>query len=306
MEIRHLRYFQAVAREGGFLSASNFMRVAQSALSRQIKDLEVELGVELLKRTTRGVELTREGKHFLKEVDSILLKVESAVINTRLLKSGAHALFRLGVFGSIQQSPAYDFVVSLKKERPDLLIEVFQGSFGEKHVALHAGLIDVAFFQKPYATELDHSLFHERDEVLDEVYVAVAPGDALAESASDTLEISQIKGRRLIIENLINRDAHRVILNELHTRYGFEIENRIEVPNVAIGYSLLEADRSILVLSRSMARWTTNGVRTFRLRDVDLVYRFGVVVSKREQSAFSLDRDSLIDHALEETKLGKA
>ena len=67
MELRHLRYFVAVAETLNFTRAAMRLRVAQPALSRQVSDLEEELGVDLLKRTSHGVLLTAEGKMFLEE-----------------------------------------------------------------------------------------------------------------------------------------------------------------------------------------------------------------------------------------------
>ena len=67
MELRHLRYFLAVGEASNFTTAAARLRVAQPALSRQIQDLEDEIGVDLLKRSPRGVTLTAEGKLFLEE-----------------------------------------------------------------------------------------------------------------------------------------------------------------------------------------------------------------------------------------------
>ena len=72
MELRHLRYFVAVAEALNFTKASARLRVAQPALSRQMTDLEDEIGVDLMKRSPRGVTLTAEGKLFLEEVRELL------------------------------------------------------------------------------------------------------------------------------------------------------------------------------------------------------------------------------------------
>jgi DNA-binding transcriptional LysR family regulator len=91
MELRHLKYFKAVADALNFTKAAARLHVAQPALSRQIADLEYELGVDLLKRTSRGVALTAEGKLFLAEAGEILNRAEEAVKRVR-----AHARGELG------------------------------------------------------------------------------------------------------------------------------------------------------------------------------------------------------------------
>ena len=79
MELRHLRYFLAVAEALNFTKASARLRVAQPALSRQMTDLEDEIGVDLMKRSPRGVTLTAEGKLFLDEVRELLRRADESV-----------------------------------------------------------------------------------------------------------------------------------------------------------------------------------------------------------------------------------
>src|SRR5260221_2341047 len=78
MELRHFRYFVAVAEEGSFLAAALRVRVAQPSLSKQIRDLEREVGVKLLDRTPRGVRLTRAGEAFLVEARTTLENAKRA------------------------------------------------------------------------------------------------------------------------------------------------------------------------------------------------------------------------------------
>ena len=79
MELRHLRYFLAVGEALNFTKAAARLRVAQPALSRRIQDLENEIGVDLLRRSPRGVMLTAEGKLFLEEVRELLKHADQSV-----------------------------------------------------------------------------------------------------------------------------------------------------------------------------------------------------------------------------------
>ena len=83
MELRHLRYFLAVREALNFTKAAAQLRVAQPALSRQVQDLEDEIGVDLLKRSPRGVTLTAEGKLFLDEVRELLKRADESVEKVR-------------------------------------------------------------------------------------------------------------------------------------------------------------------------------------------------------------------------------
>ncbi len=96
MELRHLRYFVAVAEALNFTRAAARLRLAQPALSRQVGDLEDEIGVDLLRRSPRGVTLTAEGEFFLAEARQILASADLAVTKTRALARGEYGELHVG------------------------------------------------------------------------------------------------------------------------------------------------------------------------------------------------------------------
>src|SRR6202023_1147110 len=96
MELRHLRYFLAVGEALNFTKAAAQLRVAQPALSRQVQDLEDEIGVDLMKRTPRGVTLTAEGKLFLEEVRELLKRADESVEKVRALVRGEYSELDVG------------------------------------------------------------------------------------------------------------------------------------------------------------------------------------------------------------------
>src|SRR5207247_6370431 len=96
MELRHLRYFLAVGEALNFTKAAAQLRVAQPALSRQVQDLEDEIGVDLMKRSPRGVTLTAEGKLFLDEVRELLRRADESVEKVRALARGEYGELHIG------------------------------------------------------------------------------------------------------------------------------------------------------------------------------------------------------------------
>src|SRR2546425_2774355 len=96
MELRHLRYFLAVGEALNFTKAAAQLRVAQPALSRQVQDLEDEIGVDLLRRSPRGVTLTAEGKLFLDEVRELLKRADESVEKVRALARGEYCEVHIG------------------------------------------------------------------------------------------------------------------------------------------------------------------------------------------------------------------
>jgi DNA-binding transcriptional LysR family regulator len=96
MELRHLRYFVVVGEVLNFTKAAARLRVAQPALSRQIQDLEDEIGVDLLRRSPRGVMLTAEGKLFFEEVRKLLRQADESVERVRALARGEYGELHIG------------------------------------------------------------------------------------------------------------------------------------------------------------------------------------------------------------------
>src|SRR5256885_17226972 len=99
MELRHLRYFRAVAESKGFREAARRLHVVQPALSQTVSDLERELGVKLLVRNPRAVRLTAEGEMFLEEVTQILAHAHPAVELARRVAARGHARRSVRVVG---------------------------------------------------------------------------------------------------------------------------------------------------------------------------------------------------------------
>jgi DNA-binding MarR family transcriptional regulator len=96
LELRHLRYFLAVGEASSFTKAAAQLRVAQPALSRRVQDLEDEIGVDLLRRSPRGVTLTAEGKLYLEEVRELLKRTDESVEKVRAVARGEYGELHIG------------------------------------------------------------------------------------------------------------------------------------------------------------------------------------------------------------------
>jgi DNA-binding transcriptional LysR family regulator len=149
LELRHLRYFVAVAEELHFGHAANRLHTSQSSLSQQIRNLETELKVDLLRRVKRHVELTPAGKRFLQEARQILVAAERAA---GLARETAREESRRLVIGI---SPETDWVflgraLRLFREHASSVDVLFQNLTPEAQIlALHKGLIDIGFVGLP-------------------------------------------------------------------------------------------------------------------------------------------------------------
>jgi len=118
VELRHLRYFQAVAEELGFSRAAHRLRIAQPALSRAVKELEEDLGVELLARTRRSVALTPAGRVLLHETSRLLQQLDEVARRVRRTAAGEEGELRLGYIGPPTQAFLGRIVQEFRRRYP--------------------------------------------------------------------------------------------------------------------------------------------------------------------------------------------
>ncbi len=186
MELRHLRYFVAVAEAENVTRAATKLHVSQPALSRQIHDLEDEIGFPLLERSAKSVRLTEAGRTFLTEARAVLQRAEEAVTAARA-KAG-------GMSGEIQIGYAPSLTVQILPP----MLRAFQGEFPQVRVALHdlsseemleqlgARKLQIALTVRPPAKLLRTLAFLEIARYA--MVVAVAPNHPMAKLKAVTLQ----------------------------------------------------------------------------------------------------------------------
>ena len=149
MELRHLRYFVAVAEALNFTKASARLRVAQPALSRQMTDLEDEIGVDLLKRSPRGVTLTAEGKLFLDEVRELLKRADESVEKVRALARGEYGELHVGYAPSPTVEILPPALAAFQKAVPRVKVLLHDLSSDELITGLQNGTLELAIMVPP-------------------------------------------------------------------------------------------------------------------------------------------------------------
>ena len=150
MELRHLRYFVAVAEECHFGRAARRLHIAQPPLSQQIKQLEAELGVQLLTRSTRRVDLTPAGERYLERARSILANVDAARDEARLIRDGRMGRVTIGFTGSATYELLPRMSRMLRTELPDLELDLRGELLTPPQVAgLVDGTLDIGFLRPP-------------------------------------------------------------------------------------------------------------------------------------------------------------
>ena len=148
MELRHLRYFQAVARTLSFSQAAAELRVAQSAVSRQVIALEQELGLKLFLRSTARVRLTDAGRHFHQEVDRLLGHLAIAITSAQQIARGHGGDFNIGSDWRILMPHIPEAVVAYRARHPHVSVNFVELRLHAQIEALHDGRIHLGFVHK--------------------------------------------------------------------------------------------------------------------------------------------------------------
>jgi len=146
MELRHLRYFVHVAEEQHYGRAAERLRVAQPALSRQIQDLEEEIGFKLFDRLPRGVKISAAGKSFLVDARRILHEVNEAAARAKRVASGQSGTLRVGFVESVPwHGVVPDSFRGFRERQPDAELQLKPASSLEQTEAVHSGRLDAGF-----------------------------------------------------------------------------------------------------------------------------------------------------------------
>lgn len=166
MELRHLRYFIAVAEELNFTKAALRLYTAQPSLSQQIKDLEAEIGVPLLYRTKRKVELTEEGQIFLEQARLTLAQADKAIAMARQIAKSKQQMLRIG-FVPVVEMKIFPYVLpNLRVQNSDLKIELLSLNNSDQAKMLKKGEIDIAFTRQSLFSDEIESQFVLREPLI--------------------------------------------------------------------------------------------------------------------------------------------
>jgi LysR family transcriptional regulator, hca operon transcriptional activator len=268
VELRHLRYFIAVAEAGSLkLAAETRLHTAQPSLSRQIRDLEHEVGVPLLIRSVHGIELTAAGRAFLDHARLSVTQAAAAAEAARRAAQPTKAIFAVGFLTGQEVAWLAPATRILSDELPNLEIRVSSGFSVALADDLLRGKIDIAFLRPEPAPDLEYKL------VLQEPLVAILPSDHRL-AAHKAVDPHDLVGETFIGISDIPRIL-RGVVNGYLKRSGVEIVPHLEIDNFAMAISLVTSERGVALLPISIEDYLPASVVSRRLTGeqptVDLV-----------------------------------
>jgi LysR family hca operon transcriptional activator len=241
VELRHLRYFIAVAEEGSLtLAAEKRLHTAQPSLSRQIRDLEYKVGVQLFSRSVHGAELTAAGKAFLDHARLALAQVDAAVDAARRAAEPLKPPFALGFLTGTEIDWLPKAMRILHDQLPNMKLTIASQYSPDLAAELMRGRLDAAFMRR----EKQESLAYRR--VAAEPLFMVFPSDHRL-AAQEAVDLPDVVGETFIIPSNTAPTVHALIAGYLE-RSGLDIKPAHEVDNLAHAVSLIASTRAVMLM----------------------------------------------------------
>jgi LysR family hca operon transcriptional activator len=252
MELRHLRYFVAVAEEGSLTTAAERrLHTSQPSLSRQIRDLEYRVGAELLSRSVRGVELTAAGRAFLDHARLALAQVDAAVEAARRAAQPARKTFAIGFQTGHEMNWLSQAMRVLRDELKNIHVTVTSDYSPDLAEALIRGRLDVAFMR----TEPNFELVYE---VVDhEPLIVLMPSDHRLTNR-EAIHPREFVGE-IFIGGSNKATVLRAVTEEYLRRCGLDSKLDHGVDNLAMAISLVASTRGLALMpayAKNLLPWS--------------------------------------------------
>src|SRR6202790_1223241 len=252
MELRHLRYFVAVVEEGSLTTAAEKrLHTSQTSLSRQIRDLEDEVGADLLSRSVHGVELTAAGKAFLDHARLALMQVDAAVGAARRAAQPARKIFAIGFQTGHEKTRLARAMHVRRDELKNIQVTVTSDYSPDLAEALARGRLDLAFLRVEKGYDLE---YHAVDQ---EPLIVLMPSDHRL-TAREAVRPQDFVGEIFIGGSNKAGVLHAVTADYLR-RSGLDIKFDHGVDNMAMAMSLVASTRGLALMpayAKNLLPWS--------------------------------------------------
>jgi LysR family transcriptional regulator, benzoate and cis,cis-muconate-responsive activator of ben and cat genes len=261
MELRHLRYFLAVAEQLNFSRAAERLHIAQPPLSQQIRQLEDELGLQLLERGSRPLRLTEAGTYFRTETRQIVAKLDEVVAGVRRIGRG-----QTGWLGVSYVSSAMNLLMPLAlrrfhAEHPGVAVVMFEMLTAEQEAALLDRRVHVGFVR----TSIDHEQLVEELLYEEPIVLAVPSEHRLA--SQDVIHIAELAGEPIVLAGGTSGLETDFALSRFRNG-GIEPQVAFQVQQVESALGLVAAGMGLTLTAASFVHVPRAGVHFVPLEPV--------------------------------------
>jgi DNA-binding transcriptional LysR family regulator len=279
MELRHLRYFTAVAQWKGYREASRHLYIAQPSISEAVSDLESELGIKLFSREGRSTRLTPEGQVFYEEALKTLAQAERSIATAQRAAKGE--IGRLGIgfmgFASCQFLPG--LLRKYKSRYPGVALRLEENVPSGQDRAFDRGEIDIGFTRPPSA---DRSSLYESRLLFREPLVVALP--KARKVKTKRIRIADLAVERIVtFQRASSPEVFDTIIRVCNDS-GFSPRMHNELNNMHSVLSTVEAEEGVAIVSATARNLRADNVSFFRLQPDDVRIDFVATWRKREPS----------------------
>lgn len=259
MELRHLRYFITVANERNFSRAAEKLHIAQPPLSRQIRQLEEELGLTLIDREARPLKLTEAGRLFYKHASQVLNEMDRLRLLMRRYASAEKTRFVIGFVGSTIYGPLPTLIRRFRASAPHIDLHLAEMTTLEQISALKDGSIDAGFGRLRFDDPAVRRVVLEKEPLV----AALPPDHPLAAASACAISLARLAEETLIVYPRPTRPSYADQLLSLFRDHGLAPVHVMEARELQTAIGLVAAEAGICVVPASVER----------LRRDDVVYR---------------------------------
>jgi DNA-binding transcriptional LysR family regulator len=276
MEFRHLRYFVAVAEELSFTRAAAVLHVAQSAVSAQIRFLEDSVGVTLLERNSRRVELTGAGRTFLQGAKKLLFDLEEIARQTRRIGRAETGQLAIGFIGAQSHEWMPLVLRRFRQKYPDVEVTLTEMVPSAQLEALLTHRLDLGVVG---AIDGNPPAGLQVECIVEEEPLVGVPSDHVLANRP-FVRLQQLKGEGFILTSRENAPSYRSWLGRLCQQAGFTPRVVQEVDRARTGVQYVAAGFGISIFGEHICRQPAPGVKFIPLRPSGQRIRYGVAWRK--------------------------
>jgi DNA-binding transcriptional LysR family regulator len=281
MELRHIRYFLAVAEEGSFTRAAARIGIGQPPLSLQIKDLEAEVGAQLFHRLPHGSELTEAGLAFREVVGGMPAEAAAAIHAARRASRGEVGALAIGCIGSIAINPIVAAAIrAFRRSYPDVELRFEEAGSAALAAGVREGRLGAAIM-RPNPTEVEGLRIHE---IARDTLVAALPAAHPLALSDKAIDLSELAGDAFILTpREIGAGLPDAVLGACRAA-GFEPRLGQGAPQIATLLALVAAEFGVSLVPGSLRRLGLDDVAFRELRNAPSPLALVVAVRRNDRS----------------------
>ncbi|WP_340003618.1 LysR family transcriptional regulator [Paenibacillus sp. FSL K6-0276] len=251
MELRQLKYFLAIAKEGQVTRAAQNLNMAQPPLSMQLKALEEELGVVLFERTRKHMQLTQAGELLSIRAESIFHQLSETVTELKELHNGITGTLMIG--SALSCSPLLPpRIQSFRAAYPKVKFRIWEGDPNGLTLRIAKREIDIGIIRLPLETEYDSNQF-EIIKIKEESFVAILPPEWDPDRTNSDIQLADLQKMPFILLRSENATGTQDIIKEACRRIGFEPNVVCECSNISTILSIIKEGIGVTVLHKAIA-----------------------------------------------------